>query len=168
MKPHELMNYYELLGVSEKATTDEIRLAYRDLARVYHPDSTYYDEIVAGEPPDEDRMVFQTITTAFNTLVDPVKRSFYDRTLRLESLRGRPQSTPGSRTLSLHRSMLASRSAELEIPTYEEIEGLGDQIRSVSDMIRDRQGPRILPGVVLALVAIVLVVINLIARALAA
>ncbi|MCL2632081.1 MAG: DnaJ domain-containing protein [Coriobacteriia bacterium] len=63
-------NYYELLGVSQEASTDEIRKAFRKLAREHHPD--------AGG----DEAKFKEISNAFDVLSDAEKRSEYDDMLR--------------------------------------------------------------------------------------
>jgi curved DNA-binding protein len=63
-------DYYEALGVSRDASTEDIRAAYRKLARQYHPD-------VNKEPGAEDR--FKAISEAYEVLRDPEKRERYDR-----------------------------------------------------------------------------------------
>jgi curved DNA-binding protein len=68
--PVAFRDYYEVLGVSRGASDEEIRSAYRKLARTYHPD-------VNKDPGAEDR--FKEISEAYEVLRDPDKRQRYDR-----------------------------------------------------------------------------------------
>ena len=63
-------DYYEMLGVSRDADKEEIKIAYRRLARKYHPD-------VNKEPGAEER--FKEINRAYEVLSEPEIRARYDR-----------------------------------------------------------------------------------------
>lgn len=63
-------DYYEILGVSRNATQDEIRQAFRRLAKQYHPDRN------PGDPNAEAK--FKEINEAYEVLSDPQKRANYD------------------------------------------------------------------------------------------
>lgn len=63
------MNYYSVLGVSEDASNETIKKAYRSLALQYHPDKN---------PEGEER--FKEISEAYEILSDPGRRKEYDRT----------------------------------------------------------------------------------------
>lgn len=64
-------NYYERLGVSPTASPQEIRRAYRDMSKLYHPDTTQLAAEIATEK-------FQILNEAYATLSSPEKRLAYD------------------------------------------------------------------------------------------
>lgn len=67
----DYIDYYKILGVSKDATTDEIRKAYRKLARKHHPDLNPNDP--------ESSKLFQQINEANEVLSDPENRKKYDQ-----------------------------------------------------------------------------------------
>ena len=72
-------NYYQLLGISINASEEEIRKAYYNLAKKFHPDRKTSDKSDTLGPEE-----FALITQAFNILKDPKKRKEYDEKLRKE------------------------------------------------------------------------------------
>ena len=64
-------DYYEILGVKKSASADDIRKAFRKLARKYHPD------VNPGDKSAEEK--FKSLSEANEVLSDPKKRKIYDQ-----------------------------------------------------------------------------------------
>jgi DnaJ-class molecular chaperone len=82
----ESKNYYEILGVARGASSEEIKVAYREIAKVFHPDSNFYSEILSTSGASVvsngvDSAAFKQITAAYNTLINEERRADYDRSL---------------------------------------------------------------------------------------
>ncbi len=69
----QFRDYYEMLGVSKTASAEEIKSAFRKLARKHHPDMAKAKEKAAAEEK------FKQINEAYEVLSDPEKRSKYDQ-----------------------------------------------------------------------------------------
>jgi molecular chaperone DnaJ len=86
-------DHYKLLGLPRDASLEEIKRAYRQLAKRYHPDRTQ------NNPQDTE--IFKAVSVAFATLSNPQKRAEYDHLLdateqRTALLRGRRVRTAAS------------------------------------------------------------------------
>src|SRR5437899_10665774 len=88
--PVEYKDYYKTLGVPKNASTDDIKKAYRKLARQYHPD--------VNKKPDAEKK-FKEINEAHEGLSAPEKRKRYDTVgpdwEQFAQARGRPPGTGG-------------------------------------------------------------------------
>jgi len=96
-----MQSYYDILGVSQNASTDQIKSAFRRLAKLYHPDKN---------PGGKDQ--FSKILLAYEILTDSSRREQYDSKLRYgntEKFRVKKQSTPKQKEWSFSDEELKRR-----------------------------------------------------------
>jgi len=74
-KPEKMANYYEVLGISSNADSAEIKRAYHDKLKIWHPDKN-------ADRIEEAEEITKILNQAYGVLRDPEKRKQYDRMLR--------------------------------------------------------------------------------------
>ena len=75
----EQPTHYERLGIQVSASTGDIRRAYRELSRQYHPDTTHLPQLLATQR-------FLILNEAYATLSNPERRLHYDRSIGYSSI----------------------------------------------------------------------------------
>ncbi len=98
-------SYYALLGLHPSASAIEIRRAYRELSKRYHPDTTDLPADVATEK-------FRKLNEAYATLSNPERRTLYDRSIRYSSI---PVIQPPT---NLRQTDAQSRAAQYSSAAY--------------------------------------------------
>jgi len=88
------MNYYEILDIPRIASPSELKTAYFNLARKYHPD--LFDRDLPSETKDIISDIFDKITKAYSTLNDPIMRREYNEKENIPSGNGRKGSKEGA------------------------------------------------------------------------
>ncbi|XP_021900531.1 chaperone protein dnaJ 11, chloroplastic-like [Carica papaya] len=102
---------YEVLGIPTSANCHEIKVAYRRLARLCHPD------VVSVNQKETSATQFKKIHAAYSTLSDPDKRADYDRDFyRVKRRYGSSLSSPSS--LSMAAAAAACSSSSLSGYNY--------------------------------------------------
>ncbi|MFW6199196.1 MAG: molecular chaperone DnaJ [Gemmatimonadota bacterium] len=133
--PATTKDFYEILGVSESAGQDEIKKAYRKLAKQYHPDANQ------GDPEAAER--FKEVGEAYSVLSDPEKRTQYDQMRKYGGFGfgrgggGRGPGTPGA-----GRGPGAGGPESFSFDDLGGLGGLGDIFSSIFDRGRRGRGPR--------------------------
>lgn len=103
--------HYERLGVRPDAHIDDIRLAYRALARTLHPDA-----VASGSAAGRAGSDMAAVNEAWRVLSDPARRAMYDA-----SLRGAPPTVRPSGSRSAHadvEAVLQTRSSSSRFPKW--------------------------------------------------
>ena len=118
-------DYYQVLGVAETASADEIKKAYRKLAKQYHPDAN------PNDPAAADR--FKDVGEAYGVLSDSGKRAQYDQMRKMGPFGGFAAGQPGTRGG-------AAGSRQTQEFSFEDLSsmggGLGDLFSSMFDFGR--------------------------------
>lgn len=96
-------DYYRVLGVSQDASTPEIRRAYWRLARQHHPDRN---------PNPDGPQRFRTLADAYAVLNDPVRRARYDQTIQPAA---RPEPLPSTPAVRARRGVLELSAREARL-----------------------------------------------------
>lgn len=119
-------DYYRVLGVSDTATSDEIKRAYRNLAKQYHPDRN------PGDPQAAER--FKEAGEAYGVLSDEEKRKQYDQLRKLGPFPGF-----GNRG-GAGAGAAGADGIRFTTPDLGDLGGLGDFFSSIFDLGRKRRG----------------------------
>ena len=122
-------DYYDVLGTSKTATEDDIRKAYRSLARKYHPD------VNPGDKSAEER--FKEINEAYEVLSDPDRRKRYDELGPNWKAGSDFTPPPGWQNAVRDLMGLATVSPRVEVPPALAI---SSKVSLVADAERERSG----------------------------
>jgi hypothetical protein len=142
------MNFYEILGVNQNATEDEIKSAFRELAVQKHPDK--------GGSAEE----FIQLKTAYDTLKNPLLRKDYDLKLKPESI---------DNTYNTQHDFQTDENAESGVSEPEETAQIGridedyiiEQLRKIARQIRRRSILNVFAGFFIGLSGIILTICTL-------
>lgn len=119
-------DFYRVLGVTEKASAEEIKKAYRKLAKQYHPDAN------PGDPGAAER--FKDVGEAYAVLSDPERRKQYEQVRRFGAF-GFGRGGPGQGSQRDPRMPEAGGGF-----SFEDLGGLGDLFSSIFDRGRHAGG----------------------------
>jgi DnaJ-class molecular chaperone len=148
----ESSDFYRVLGVSRRATLEDIKKAYREIARVYHPDSNFFSEIVSDRPSPEVVDRFKQITDAYNTLSNEDRRKMYDLSLGI-GLKGWEEHTEDAHESKVFETVSKKQEEHTRAEAFGTFGNnvrpnstifdsvLAGQVRPMSEIIGIRRGP---------------------------
>lgn len=123
-------DYYKILGVAENASADEIKKAYRKLAKQYHPDANPNDPAAAER--------FKEISESYSVLSDDDKRKQYDQVRKFGSFAGFGAARSGAGGAAGAPGGASAGGAGSF--SFEDLGGLGDLFSSIFDASKRRGG----------------------------
>jgi molecular chaperone DnaJ len=123
-------DYYQVLGVSEKAGADEIKKAYRKLAKQYHPDANQNDPRAAER--------FKEVGEAYAVLSNEDKRKQYDQMRRMGPFTGFGGAAQGQGGFG---GQAGQGGVRFTMDDLGDMGGLGDLFSSIFDFGRKRRQP---------------------------
>lgn len=121
------MSYYEELGLTKEAKPEEIKKAYRELSKKYHPDKNPDDK--------EAEEKFKKISEAYEILSDPVKRKEYDETGKAGGYKQRTGILVGMINAHLVPLMIKYADQPVDVLNYfiEDIKGKISEVRKLAE-----------------------------------
>lgn len=119
-------DYYQILGVAESATAEEIKRAYRKLAKQYHPDANRNDPRAAER--------FKEIGEAYSVLSDAEKRKKYDQLRKMGPFAGFGFGRPGASAGG------TAGGPRVTVEDLGDLGGLGDLFSSIFDFGKRARG----------------------------
>jgi molecular chaperone DnaJ len=129
MTPATTKDYYQILGIPEKATPDDVKKAYRKLAKQYHPDANRNDPNAAER--------FKEVGEAYSVLSDDKKRAQYDQMRKLGPLGGFGFNR--DRTAPQGSSQPGTGETRFTFDDLSDLGGLGDIFGSIFDRGKRRR-----------------------------
>ena len=124
-------DYYQILGVADNATPEQIKRAYRRLAKKYHPDANPDDKTSGAK--------FKELSEANSVLADPAKRKQYDQLKKYGAFTGGGASRSGGGPMGQSAGG-GIRFEEMDLGDLGGIGGLGDLFSSIFGGERKRRG----------------------------
>ena len=116
-------DFYQVLGVPDSASQDEIKKAYRKLAKQYHPDANPNNASASER--------FKEISEAHSTLSDPEKRKHYDQMRRYGAFGGAPRGTARGAGAGRGTGNMGPEDFAAQGYEFGDLGGLGDIFSSI-------------------------------------